>query len=255
MSPTSAGSGLPPPPTSLHNLYFPPPLPFLASNPFSFYRLSPLLATNPFLANSLYFSLASAAGQKSPPNDDSLTAPTIPPVSAADSSVPGSVMEYQKSFQEHLRYLEMLKEKEFGPSKAEGRTSPFLNVDQVKEELSPASSPDLKSTAEDSRAVSPPSLPPTSQLHKENLKILTESPANQRHFESATADQQKLTVRHLELLREHQTLLKAYSGLPTRDILPTGRFLNILIYKKKLILGRNELNRKKFIAILGIKNI
>ena len=133
-------------------------------------------------------------------------------------------MEYQKSFQEHLRYLEMLKEKEFGPSKPDGRTSPYLNVDQVKEELSPPSSPDLKSSADDSRAVSPPSLPLTSQLHKENLQILTESPASRRHFETATtADQQKLTVRHLELLREHQTLLKAYSGLPTRDILPTGR--------------------------------
>jgi hypothetical protein len=56
----------PPPPTSLAAMYgFPPPLPFL-SGPTShlalpFYRLSPLLAANPFLANSILFSLA---GQK-----------------------------------------------------------------------------------------------------------------------------------------------------------------------------------------------
>jgi len=51
-----------PPPTSLHSLYpFPPPLPFLSSSPFPFYRLSPLLAGNPFLANSILFSMA---GQK-----------------------------------------------------------------------------------------------------------------------------------------------------------------------------------------------
>jgi len=51
-----------PTPTSLHSLYpFPPPLPFLSSSPFPFYRLSPLLAGNPFLANSILFSMA---GQK-----------------------------------------------------------------------------------------------------------------------------------------------------------------------------------------------
>ena len=54
-----------PTPTSLPALYgFPPPLPFLSAHPFPFYRLSPLLAGNPFLANSLLFSMA---GQKSPP--------------------------------------------------------------------------------------------------------------------------------------------------------------------------------------------
>ena len=57
----STSSSLPiiPTPTSLPALYgFPPPLPFL-SNPFPFYRLSPLLAGNPFLANSLLFSMSS----------------------------------------------------------------------------------------------------------------------------------------------------------------------------------------------------
>ena len=51
---------------SMPALYgFPPPLPFLSVPPsqlaLPFYRLSPLLASNPFLANSILFSLA---GQK-----------------------------------------------------------------------------------------------------------------------------------------------------------------------------------------------
>jgi hypothetical protein len=48
---------------SLPALYgFPPPLPFLSLPPsqlaLPFYRLSPLLAGNPFLTNSILFSLA-----------------------------------------------------------------------------------------------------------------------------------------------------------------------------------------------------
>ena len=59
MSPSLVPSLLPP--SSLHSLYpFPPPLPFLPSSSLPFYqRLSPLLASNPFLANSLLFSMAS----------------------------------------------------------------------------------------------------------------------------------------------------------------------------------------------------
>ena len=61
ISPTlSSSSSLLQTSPSLHPLYpFPPPLPFLSSSAFPFYRLSPLLATNPFLANSLLFSMAS----------------------------------------------------------------------------------------------------------------------------------------------------------------------------------------------------
>ena len=237
-------------------------MPFLASNPFSFYRLSPLLATNPFLANSLYFQLAAASGSQkssiSSGDNDSLAQPAESLLGGDKTALPGNVKEYQKSFQEHLRYLEMLKEKEFGPSEKNievdddqdkvSTTTALPDLNKVKEEAPTSFSIDMISSSDDARAVSPPQLLAS---QKENLQLITES-ADQnkfsgRHLESAdqqklavrhlelsdqqkmavrhleSADQQKLAVRHLELLREHQTLLKAYSGLPVKEGLSTGK--------------------------------
>ena len=237
-------------------------MPFLASNPFSFYRLSPLLATNPFLANSLYFQLAAASGSQkssiSSGDNDSLAQPAESLLGGDKTALPGNVKEYQKSFQEHLRYLEMLKEKEFGPSEKNievdddqdkvSTTTALPDLNKIKEEAPTSFSIDMISSSDDTRAVSPPQLLAS---QKENLQLITES-ADQnkfsgRHLESAdqqklavrhlelsdqqkmavrhleSADQQKLAVRHLELLREHQTLLKAYSGLPVKEGLSTGK--------------------------------
>ena len=200
-------------------------MPFLASNPFSFYRLSPLLATNPFLANSLYFQLAAASGSQkssiSSGDNDSLAPSTEPILGGDKTALPGNVKEYQKSFQEHLRYLEMLKEKEFGPSDKNievdddhdkvSTTTALPDLNKVKEEAPTPFSIDMISSSDDTRAVSPPQLLAS---QKENLQLITES-ADQnklsgRHLESAdhqklsirhleSADQQKLAVRHLEL--------------------------------------------------------
>lgn len=197
-------------------------MPFLASNPFSFYRLSPLLATNPFLANSLYFQLAAASGSQkssilSGDHDALKTAvdQSAEPLLGGDkTALPGNVKEYQKSFQEHLRYLEMLKEKEFGPSEKNievdddhdkvSTTTALPDLNKVKEEAPTSFSIDVISSSDDTRAVSPPQLLAS---QKENLQLITES-ADQnklsgRHLESA--DHQKLSIRHLES-PDHQKL-------------------------------------------------
>ena len=193
-------------------------MPFLASNPFSFYRLSPLLATNPFLANSLYFQLAAASGSQkssiSSGDNDTLAQSAEPLLGGDKTALPGNVKEYQRSFQEHLRYLEMLKEKEFGPSDKNievdddhdkvSTTTALPDLNKVKEEAPTSFSIDMISSSDDTRAVSPPQLLAS---QKENLQLITES-ADQnklsgRHLESA--DHQKLSIRHLESA-DHQKL-------------------------------------------------